>query len=147
MAQPIVIIEDSDADYKAVARAFARADVDVPLTRYKNGQVALDNLLAEEAKVPCLVVLDLHLPDVSGQEVIQTLRGAAHLSEMPVIVLTTSEETKDIEECYRLGVSSYIVKPMDFDGFVEIAKSISLALSKGGLLHQELSVARKAVGA
>jgi CheY-like chemotaxis protein len=78
----------------------------------------------EGAPPPLIILLDLKLPKVDGLEVLRHLKGHHHYKAIPVIVLTTSSETRDIESAYTLGVNSYIVKPVDFSQFIEVAQQI-----------------------
>jgi two-component system response regulator len=99
----------------------------------KDGAEALDFLFARGAythrdanHVPKVVLLDLKLPKVSGLEVLKAIKGDEQTRTIPVVVLTSSQEEKDMVESYRLGVNSYIVKPVDFDKFVESVGQLGL---------------------
>jgi CheY-like chemotaxis protein len=78
----------------------------------------------EEQAIPGLILLDLKLPKISGLEVLESIKADRNLKRIPVVVLTSSEEAKDVDECYRLGVNSYIVKPVDFKKFMEAIRTL-----------------------
>jgi CheY-like chemotaxis protein len=76
--------------------------------------------------LPAVILLDLNMPLVSGLEVLQELKADERLRQIPVVVMTSSREDRDLEECYRLGVNSYVVKPLDFLGFVQAVKTVGM---------------------
>ena len=82
--------------------------------------------LPTDSRVPILVLLDLRLPKVDGIEVLRQARNHPVWKQVPIVVLTTSRENTDIEAAYRLGVNSYIVKPVDFPAFAEVVKTIKV---------------------
>ncbi|MFK7974887.1 MAG: response regulator [Halioglobus sp.] len=123
-SQPILIVEDSDDDYEATDRALRHSgNLLNPLLRCRNGQEALDFVYrqghynAENAPRPGLILLDLNMPGIDGREVLIRLKSDAELKDIPVIVLTTSSDERDIEECYKDGANTYITKPVELDGF------------------------------
>lgn len=123
--QTILVVEDSDDDYFATARAFKKAGLANPVRRCTNGDQALDYLLrrgdyadAQQSPRPGMVLLDLNLPGTDGREVLRALKREPHLAAIPVIVLTTSNAPQDIERCYACGANSYMQKPVDLHGFV-----------------------------
>jgi two-component system response regulator len=94
----------------------------------RDGQEALDYLLGSEAelagRLPRVVFLDLKLPKISGLEVLQRLKSSERTRALPVVILSSSREESDVREAYRLGANSYVVKPVDFDSFVEAVGSL-----------------------
>jgi two-component system, response regulator len=93
----------------------------------RDGAEALDYLLGGEAAPRLkLVLLDLKLPLVDGTEVLQRLRADSRTRSLPVVIMTSSREGPDIEKCYKLGANSYIVKPVDFDQFLEVSRQLGL---------------------
>lgn len=125
---PIVLVEDNPMDADLTVRAFRRRKVTNPITVVRDGEEALALIPAWEAgaALPVVVLLDLKLPKVPGLEVLRQLKSHADLRRIPVVVLTTSVEEKDIQAAYALGANSYIVKPVDFDKFMDVAAQIDL---------------------
>lgn len=94
----------------------------------RDGAEAIDALFgtAANGKMPDLVLLDLKLPKVSGLEVLQRIRGDERTRTLPIVVLTSSDEERDIVESYNLGANSYIRKPVDFDEFIDAVRQLGL---------------------
>lgn len=123
--QPILLVEDSPEDYETTVRSLKKAGLKNPIVRCVDGEEALDYLHqrgeyanSNSAPRPGIVLLDLNLPGTDGREVLQEMKQDASLKTIPVVVLTTSSDERDIEQCYRSGANSYIQKPVDLDGFV-----------------------------
>ena len=124
--QPILIVEDSPEDYEATARAFEKASVANTLQWCQDGDEALDYLFRrdryadpDEAPRPGVILLDLNMPGTDGREVLAEIKQDEMLKKIPVIVLTTSIDERDIEACYQAGANSYVQKPVDLVGFIE----------------------------
>jgi CheY-like chemotaxis protein len=120
----ILIVEDSDIDYETTLRAFKNSNMANPVQRCEDGEEALDYLFqrnqyadADKSPRPDLILLDLNLPGTDGREVLEEIKKDPKLKTIPVIVLTTSADDKDIQICYRAGANSYIQKPVDLEGF------------------------------
>lgn len=118
--QPLLIIEDSDEDFAALSRMISKAQITNPIYRCEDGEEALEFLYREGeyedeslSPRPSLIVLDLNLPGTDGREVLAELRQDEDLQMIPVVIFSTSSNPKDIDACYRYGVSGYLVKPMD----------------------------------
>lgn len=123
--QSILLVEDSPEDFEATERAFRRAGLKNPIHRCADGDEALDYLYRRgryadpaASPTPGIILLDLNLPGTDGREVLETVKGDESLKRIPVIVLTTSSDERDVEACYRSGANSYIQKPVDLDGFM-----------------------------
>jgi len=124
---PILLVEDNPSDIKLTQRAFAKSNIANQLVVAEDGQAALDYLFSDaDRELPAVVLLDLKLPKVDGLEVLRKVKSDDRTKMIPVVVLTSSREEKDIIESYRLGVNSYIVKPVDFEKFVEAVKTFGL---------------------
>lgn len=125
---PILLIEDNPMDVDLTRRAFIRHNLANPLQVARDGQEALD--LIEKWKtgepIPVVILLDLKLPKVGGLEVLRVIRAHPDFKTIAVVILTSSAEDRDIHEAYSLGANSYIVKPVDFDKFIEVARQIEL---------------------
>ena len=120
----ILMVEDSRVDFKTAQRAFAEAGLVNPLHHVRDGDEALDYLYrraafeeADAAPRPQLILLDLNLPGTDGREVLEVIKNDDHLRTIPVVVLTTSEDPRDVARCYEAGANSYIQKPVDIEGF------------------------------
>jgi len=125
---PILIVEDRATDLDLTKRALAKRRLLNPIQEARDGEQALNYIKRWEAgeELPVFILLDLGLPKVSGLEVLRQLKTNPTSSSIPVIVLTTSAEDGDIKEAYRLGCNSYIVKPVEFTKFMEVASQIEV---------------------
>ena len=128
MTPPILLIEDNPMDVDLTRRAFIRHNLNNPLQVARDGQEALDFIEKWEMgeAIPVVILLDLKLPKVSGLEVLRVIRAHPDFGTIAVVILTSSAEDRDIHEAYSLGANSYIVKPVDFDKFIEVARQIEL---------------------
>jgi CheY-like chemotaxis protein len=127
----ILLVEDNPHDAELALRALKQNKIANHIAVVSDGEEALDFIFARgafadraEDSVPKLIILDLKLPKVDGREVLRALKSDPKTKLIPVVVLTSSREESDIVESYRLGVNSYIVKPVDFDKFVESVKNL-----------------------
>lgn len=122
----IVVVEDSEEDFAAFRRALKKNEVEASIIRFSDGE-ALLGALRDEARPrpPSLVILDLNLPALSGVEVLRELRTDERLRSIPVVVLTTSADPKDVQRCYDLGVGGYFLKEGDFAEFCEKIGSLA----------------------
>jgi CheY-like chemotaxis protein len=127
----ILLVEDNPADIKITERALRESDLAVDLIVLRDGQEALDYLLRRgtyaddpDWRSPDLILLDLNLPRVSGQEVLARIRAQHELNTVPVIVLTTSHRDEDVQAVYAAGANTYIEKPQDFARFVQVLQTI-----------------------
>ena len=132
-AVEIILIEDNPHDAELVLRALKKHGLTNRLQLLQDGAEALDFIFATGAYAdrdlnhrPKLILLDLKLPKVDGLEILRRLKGDARTRSVPVVVMTSSQEEKDIVESYSLGVNSYIVKPVDFDKFVQSVSDLGL---------------------
>lgn len=125
---PILLVEDNPVDLDLTLRAFKSRKLANPVEIARDGEEALAYI--EKWKngdpVPVVILLDLNLPKVNGLEVLEAIKKHPDFRTIPVVVLTTSSESRDVKTSYLLGANSYIVKPVDFDKFIEVAKQIEL---------------------
>ncbi|MBL8501696.1 MAG: response regulator [Nitrosomonas sp.] len=125
---PILLVEDNPLDVDLTLRAFQRRKLINPVLVARDGEEALAWVPRWESGEiqPAVILLDLNLPRVDGLTVLRTLKEHAVLCRIPVVVLTTSKEDRDIQAAYDSGVNSYIVKPVGFDNFMDVAQHIEL---------------------
>ena len=121
MTLTILLVEDSDEDFLAFQRAFQHANMGHPIQRCTKGDEALDYLYrrgryaaARDQPLPALILLDLNLPGADGRSVLSTIKGDPQLACIPVIIVTSSANPKDIDTCYQNGANSYLVKSVNF---------------------------------
>lgn len=131
-SQPILLVEDSPEDFEATLRAFQKSGLKNPLIRCEDGDEALDYLhrrgrYADPARSPRpgVILLDLNLPGTDGRQVLSELKSSESLRDIPVVVLTTSADERDVTACYRAGANSYIQKPVDIDGFMKAIERLN----------------------
>ena len=129
----ILLVEDNPQDAELTIRALKNRNLANNLVHVEDGQAALDFLFntgryknREITPKPKLVMLDLKLPKVDGIEVLRRIRADARTKLLPVVVLSSSREDRDVAEAYKLGVNSYIVKPVDFESFSEAVSNLGL---------------------
>jgi len=130
--QLIVITEDSDDDYEITLHALKKAgNLKNPIHRCEDGQELLDYLNKagpyandDTVRTPGLILLDLNMPGVDGRTALQEIKTNDNLKDIPIVVLTTSDDEKDIHACYKDGANTYIQKPVDLDGFFEAIKQL-----------------------
>jgi two-component system response regulator len=124
----ILLIEDNPDDVALTMRALLRNNIRNEVLVARDGEEALDYLLpaAGGPLRPALILLDVNLPKLGGLEVLRRIRGDDRTAMLPVVVLTTSNEERDIVESYRLGANSYVRKPVVFGEFVEAARVLGL---------------------
>jgi len=125
---PILLIEDNPLDVDLTLRAFKRCGLANPVLVARDGEEALAWIPRWEAGelLPVVILLDLRLPKIDGLTVLQAFKTHPVLRRIPVVVLTTSKEDRDIQVAYDQGANSYIVKPVDFDNFMNMARQIEL---------------------
>lgn len=122
----ILLVEDNPDDAGLTIRALKKHKLANNLLHLEDGEEALNFLFSEENKRPKLVLLDLKMPKVDGIEVLRKLKADETRRTIPVVVLTSSKEERDIVESYQLGVNAYIVKPVDFEKFIEAISKIGM---------------------
>ena len=130
--QLILIAEDSDDDYEVTLHALKKSgNLKNPIHRCEDGQELLDYLKKEgkyaddaTVTVPGLILLDLNMPGIDGRTALQEIKADDDLKDIPVVVLTTSNDEKDIHACYKDGANTYIHKPVDLDGFFNAIKQL-----------------------
>jgi CheY-like chemotaxis protein len=129
----ILMVEDTPEDLELALRAFKQAKLTNRIQVARDGAEALDFIFCEGVHAgrkienrPKVILLDLKLPKIDGLEVLRRIKGDPRTSMIPVVVLTSSKEQKDVVESYRLGVNSFIVKPVNFEGFVAAVQELGM---------------------
>jgi len=134
----ILLVENDDDDAFLIKRAFERASVGNPLRRLKNGGEAIAYLKSDppywnraEHPLPVLVLLDIRMPMMDGFEVLRWIRRQPEFARLCVVMLTASDEIRDVNQAYQLGANSFLVKPLDFWNADELSRAIERLLAKG----------------
>ncbi len=129
----ILLVEDNPGDIELTKRALAKSNIANEMTVAEDGVEALEYLFGADGKggcpvsgLPVVILLDLKLPRIDGLEVLQRIRREEKTKQVPVVVLTSSDEQKDIIESYHLGANSYIRKPVKFNEFVDAVRQLGL---------------------
>jgi CheY-like chemotaxis protein len=129
----ILLVEDNPSDAELALRALKKNNLSNNVIRVCDGEEALDFIFARgpfkgrnKLNIPKLILLDLKLPKINGLEVLKIIKADPVTKIIPVVALTSSNEESDMIESYRLGVNSYIVKPVDFDKFIDSVRDIGL---------------------
>jgi CheY-like chemotaxis protein len=127
----VLLVEDNPDDVLLTSRAFKRANLFSPIQVVEDGDKAISYLSGappyndrDRYPIPVLVLMDLKLPRRSGLEVLKWIRSVPALKSMPVVVLTSSAENKDVNSAYDLGANSYLVKPVGFDALFDMVKTL-----------------------
>jgi two-component system response regulator len=128
-----ILVEDNPTDLELALRVFKKNRIANRIEVARDGEEALDFLFGEGAhagrgsiQIPKVILLDLKLPKIGGIEVLRRIKGDPRTRTIPIVVLTSSREEKDLLESYQLGVNSYIVKPVDFDQFSDCLRDIGM---------------------
>jgi len=124
--RPILLLEDDDVDAMTVKRALRDIKVINELIVAENGEKGLAYLRNPDCERPCIILLDLNMPRMNGLEFLQVVKQDLELRRIPVVVLTSSREEQDRVESFDLGVAGYMLKPVDYQQFVEIVRAIDL---------------------
>jgi CheY-like chemotaxis protein len=128
----IVMIEDDEGHARLIEKNIRRAGVNNEITPFTNGTDALAHLLGADgsgevsAGRQILVLLDLNLPDMTGTDILEKLKSNPHTRRSPVVVLTTTDDSREIQRCYDLGANVYITKPVNYEGFANAIRQLGL---------------------
>jgi CheY-like chemotaxis protein len=129
-AVTIVMIEDDEGHARLIEKNIVRAGVTNPIMHFPNGTTAMAYLEKNgDSAKSLLVLLDLNLPDMTGIDILQRLKSDEGLKRAPVIVLTTTDDKREIERCYELGCNVYITKPVEYDHFANAIRQLGLFFS------------------
>jgi CheY-like chemotaxis protein len=128
----IIMIEDDEGHARLIEKNIRRAGVSNAIIPFTNGTDALAHLLGPdgsgEASIgrQLLILLDLNLPDMGGVDILEKVKSNPHTKRAPVVVLTTTDDQREIQRCYDLGANVYITKPVDYDGFAQAIRQLGL---------------------
>ncbi|MFP4500511.1 MAG: response regulator [Candidatus Hydrogenedentota bacterium] len=146
-AQPnevtILLVEDDPGHARLIEKNLRRTRISNTIVHVRDGQTALDYLLSENeyagTTLPesLLVLLDLNLPGMSGFQVLQRMKSDVRTRSIPVVILTTTDDQREVERCYELGCSVYITKPVDYERFTEAIWKLGLLFSIVAVPHQD----------
>ena len=137
MSNPVTIImvEDDDGHARLIEKNIRRAGVNNEIMPFSNGTDAVKFLLGEDGSGAVnkgralLILLDLNLPDMTGIDILKRVKENEHLKRSPVVVLTTTDDAKEIQRCYDLGCNVYITKPVNYDSFANAIRQLGLFFS------------------
>ncbi len=125
----IVMIEDDEGHARLIEKNIRRAGVSNEIVPFTNGTDALHYLFGADSPEKgshLLVLLDLNLPDMTGIDILEKIKSDATTKRLPVVVLTTTDDAREIQRCYDLGANVYITKPVDYDGFANAIRQLGL---------------------
>ena len=130
----VLLVEDNVDDAELAMRELKKSQVRNNLLHVKDGEAALDFIFAtgkfaglrEIQNVPKLILLDIQMPKVNGIEVLEKIKADKRTKAIPVVILTSSNQSPDIKKCYGLGVNSYIIKPVEFEAYAKAIKELGL---------------------
>jgi CheY-like chemotaxis protein len=131
----ILIAEDDDGHARLIEKNLSRAGLHNPIERFTNGQQILDFLFRRGSgrhrveETPYLLLLDIRMPQVDGVEVLRQIKEDVQMRKMPVIMLTTTDDPREVERCHALGCSTYIVKPVVYERFADAINRMGLFIS------------------
>ncbi len=131
----IVMIEDDEGHARLIEKNIRRAGVNNEIIPFQNGTDALAFLFGADgtgeasSRRQLLILLDLNLPDMAGVDILEKVKANLHTRRSPVIVLTTTDDSREIQRCYDLGANVYITKPVDYDGFANAIRQLGLFFS------------------
>jgi CheY-like chemotaxis protein len=124
--KPILLVEDDTVDTMTVGRALKEIHVSNRLICASNGKEALEYLRNADNEKPCIILLDLNMPRMNGFEFLHAVKKDDQLKIIPVVILTTSKEEQDKIDSFKLSVAGYMIKPVDYQKFVDVMKTINV---------------------
>jgi len=124
--KPILLVEDDEVDVMNIQRAIRDIKVTNMVNTATNGEEALAFLRGKDVEKPCVILLDLNMPKMNGIEFLREVKNDKELKIIPVVILTTSKEEVDRTESFELGAAGYMIKPVDYQQFLEVIRTIDL---------------------
>jgi CheY-like chemotaxis protein len=123
-SRPILLVDDDNTEMMSVKRALEELDVPNELVHHLDGENALNYLRENIHKSPCVILLDLNMPKMNGKDFLATIKADVGLRQIPVIVLTASNNENEMAKCFELCAAGYIVKPANYDEFLNAVKTL-----------------------
>ncbi len=124
--KPVLLLEDDSVDATTVKRSMKELHVANPLVHVVNGEEALEYLRNSKNVKPCVILLDLNMPRMNGIEFLKIVKADSELQCIPVVAITTSRADQDRFECFDNGIAGYVVKPTNYEGFVDAMRILDL---------------------
>jgi CheY-like chemotaxis protein len=131
----IIMVEDDEGHARLIEKNIRRAGVNNEIVPFASGTAALDFLMGKDrsgevsAGRQLLILLDLNLPDMTGVDILEKVKNNVHTKRSPVVVLTTTDDEREIQRCYDLGANVYITKPVDYESFANAIRQLGLSFS------------------
>lgn len=149
-SKPILLIEDDPGAAIMVRRAFKDLKVTNPLIHLSNGEEGLEYLMNNGNKKPCFIFSDWHMPKINGIEFLKAVKVDEVLKKIPIIILTLSDETRHIDESFKIGAAGYMIKPVGFKKLVEMIRTVysywTLSELPSLIIDNDLGVTRSFLG-
>ena len=137
----IVMVEDDEGHARLIEKNLRRAGISNTIIHFSTGKQAVDYFFDENGYIsqadPLLVLLDLNLPELDGYEVLKRIKGDVRTRAIPVIILTTTDNPREIDRCYEMGCNVYVTKPVDYEAFAEAIRKLGLMLAVVKIPNQE----------
>ncbi|MCL4502998.1 MAG: response regulator [Deltaproteobacteria bacterium] len=133
MEVTILLVDDDPGHLRLIEKNLRRASLTNPIVKMEDGQAALDYVNSQDGRQNLLMLLDLNMPVLNGYQVLEKLRADNRTKRIPVIILTTTNDPREVDRCYDLGCNVYVTKPVDYGQF-------SVAIQKLGLLLSVVSI-------
>ena len=124
--RPILLVDDDQIDIMTIERAIREIKITNTVNVTRNGEEALAFLSRKETEKPCVILLDLNMPKMNGIEFLREIKKDPALRLIPIVILTTSKEEMDKSESFHLGAAGYMIKPVDYQQFLEVIRTIDL---------------------
>lgn len=124
-AKPVLLVEDNIVNAMAVKRAFGNLKAPKSVVHLENGEEALKYLKDDSNRKPDLILLDINMPGMNGIDFLRIIKGNPILKSIPVVMLATSDDERDITDCFELNVVGYVIKPLDEELFVETIETVA----------------------
>ena len=125
----ILLVEDDPGHARLIEKNLRRANITNDIVKAADGQQAIDYLFSHNHLPPLLVLLDLNLPVLDGYQVLERMKADERTKHIPVIMLTTTDDSREVSRCYELGCNVYITKPVDYEQFSEAIRKLGLFMA------------------